>query len=276
MSVRRLVSLLPLLVFAAVPQPASATPGHDFRLEILVDGRPVPAYHSRGACYVEALKGKDYQIRLHNPLDVRVAVALSVDGLNTIDARHTAAGEARKWVIGPHETVTISGWQTSLRDARRFFFTSEERSYAARLGRVEDIGIISAVYFRERAARMIPLGMAEPEGSTGAKRGAAASPRPSPAGAPEAKAQGSAELSGSSASAPADEYAATGMGDRTRHLVRQIHLDLEPHPVAAVDIRYEYRPQLAWLGILPSDHGGDVLSRRERARGFEDGFCPVR
>jgi hypothetical protein len=61
---------------------------------------------------IEALKGKEYEIRLHNPFPVRVAVALSVDGLNTIDAQHTTAAHGRKWVIGPYETITISGWQT--------------------------------------------------------------------------------------------------------------------------------------------------------------------
>jgi len=49
-----------------------------------------------------------------------VAVALSVDGLNTIDARETTAAGARKWVLDPYQIVTISGWQTSQTEARRF------------------------------------------------------------------------------------------------------------------------------------------------------------
>ena len=78
-------------------------------------------------------KGKEYAIRLRNPYGVRVAVALSVDGLNTIDARETTATEARKWVLDPYETVTISGWQTSQTEARRFEFTTEARSYGQAL-----------------------------------------------------------------------------------------------------------------------------------------------
>ena len=58
-----------------------------------------------------------------------MAVALSVDGLNTIDARETTAADARKWVLDPYQTVTISGWQTSQTEARRFEFTTEARSY---------------------------------------------------------------------------------------------------------------------------------------------------
>ena len=42
-------------------------------------------------------------------------------------------------------------------------------------------------------------------------------------------------------------------------------------PAARLRIRYEFRPQLVRLGVLPA--GGDRLARRERARGFDD-FCP--
>jgi hypothetical protein len=63
------------------------------------------------------------------------------------------------------------------------------------------------------------------------------------------------------------------MGRRTDHAVEQVWLDLEDAPAARVDIRYEYRPQLARLGIVP-DRPVDPLRRRERARGFEPGFAP--
>ena len=68
-------------------------------------------------------------IRLHNPSPVRVAVALSVDGANTIDARRTVAADARKWVLDPYETITIRGWQTSDARARAVAASlSEEQS----------------------------------------------------------------------------------------------------------------------------------------------------
>jgi hypothetical protein len=41
-----------------------------------------------------------------------------------------------------------------------------------------------------------------------------------------------------------------------------------------VNIRYEFRPQLVRLGILPSPRHADPLTRREHARGFEPGFAP--
>jgi hypothetical protein len=72
-----------------------------------------------------------------------------------------------------------------------------------------------------------------------------------------------------------DEYAATGMGRTTDHVVTQVRLNLEDVPAHTVNIRYEFRPQLVQLGILPATPVHDPLQRRERARGFEPGFAPV-
>jgi hypothetical protein len=260
LSVLALVSAAPFALQAA-------TSSSGCRLEVVVDGRTAAEYNALGTRYIEAIKGQDYAIRIHNPFDVRVAVALSVDGLNTIDARHTTAAAGRKWVIGPHETITISGWQTSMSQARRFFFTSEERSYAARLGQPDNTGVISAVFFRERAPHVVPLTLGQ---AGGAARSDAAKGAPAPAA--EGGAAGSAAKTESSA-ASRDEYAATGIGERTGHAVTLVHLDLEERPAASIDIRYEYREQLVRLGVLP-DPTADPLARRQNARGFDKGFCP--
>jgi hypothetical protein len=138
------------LIFAGValsigPYAAmSAQPVHHHAgdVEVMVGGSPQRRYVHHGRWYVEAVEGREYAIQLRNPYPVRVAVALSVDGLNTIDARHTTAADARKWVIAPYETVTISGWQTSRTDARRFEFTTEARSYAQALGKTANLGTI--------------------------------------------------------------------------------------------------------------------------------------
>jgi hypothetical protein len=257
-------------------QAAASGPYPSMTMDILVDGRPLPRYAAYGTWYVEALKDREYAIHLRNPYPVRVAVALSVDGLNTIDARHTTAAEARKWVIEPYGEVTISGWQTSLIQARRFQFTTEQKSYGQWLGKTEDLGIISAVFFRERIAKPVaPIASSELRGEAGGAgardgRVGAAPPPPAADAAGTAKAQ-----AGSMAARESTEYAATGVGRRTEHLVREVSLDLESTPAASVDTRYEYRPQLVRLGILPPvATAEDPLARRQNAQGFR-GFCPI-
>jgi hypothetical protein len=239
-----------------------------FEVDVLVNGRLLEEYDARGKSYIEAIAGAEYEVRIRNPLPYRVAVALSVDGLNSIDARRTSAWNSSKWVIEPYGTIHIGGWQMSSERARRFYFTTERDSYAAKLGQTSNLGLISAVFFRE--IRPIPIPIAPP-------------PRPYPrheddgrkrseAPAPSAGAQGAAkERSGSIAPMPNDEYAATGIGRSVRNDVRWVNMDLDSRPAAEVTLRYEYYPALVRLGILPRHYErSDSLRRREGATGFED------
>jgi hypothetical protein len=219
---------------------------------VLMDGDPLPSYVHHGTTYIEAVRGRDFTIRLRNPTAQRVAVALSVDGLNTIDARHTDAWNAAKWVLGPYETAEISGWQVSDRTARRFFFTGERDSYGARLGQTRNLGVIEAVFYRERAPRYS-------QDWSRKQRDEARSQAPS-AAVPHSGAESQAQ--------PSDDYAATGMGHSTRHEVDEVEITLEREPFASLALRYEFHPQLVKLGVLDRD----PLERRERARGF----CPER
>ena len=249
------------LALATTGMSASPPPGAVESVDILVDGTPQRQFAHGGRRYVEARKGREYEIRLRNPYPVRVAVALSVDGLNTIDARETTAAGARKWVIGPYETVVISGWQTSQTEARRFEFTTEEKSYGQALGKTANLGVISAAFFKERV-----VAYARPKDRTLSEPAAPSASAPTP--------EPSKQAAGAARAAERDEYAATGMGRRTGHAVEQVWLDLEDAPSHAVNIRYEFRPQLVKLGVLPPAPTADPLLRREGARGFEPGFCP--
>jgi len=260
---------------------ATAQTFQGLQIEVLVDGLPVPEYWHDGISYIEALKGKEYAIRLTNHMNYRGAVALSVDGLNTIDARHTTAYTARKWVLEPHESVVISGWQVNYHNARRFFFTTEEDSYAKKLGQTSDLGIISAVLFKESescievstdTSRVFPRANEVP--SRNLHREPATS---SPSSGIPASAGGDVQkdLEGPRNQALVDEYAATGIGRQVRHDIRWVHLDLDPMPVATLNFRYEFRPVLVRLGVLPSTPRPAVLERRQHASGFvNEGFCP--
>ena len=51
-------------------------------------------------------------------------------------------------------SVLVLRWQVSSTDARRFFFTTEEESYGAWLGRDANLGVIEAVVYREKKPRL--------------------------------------------------------------------------------------------------------------------------
>jgi hypothetical protein len=196
-------------------------PERGFDLDVIVDGRPLSEYYSRGRTYVEAIQGAEYELRLRNNSADRVAVALSVDGLNTIDARHTSAWNASKWVIEPYQTITISGWQMSSERARRFYFTNERDSYGAKLGQTANLGVIAAVFFRERN-RPVPITPEYP--ITRDKDRMEAPPQ-----------------SAQSVRRSDDERAATGIGRNVRNDVRWVDMDLDSRAAGELTIRYEYR-----------------------------------
>ncbi len=244
-----------------------------FEVEVLVDGRSLDEYYAKGKYYVEAREGAEYEVSIRNPLPFRVAVALSVDGLNSIDARRTTAWKASKWVIGPYETIRIGGWQMSSERARRFYFTTERDSYAAKLGQASNLGVISAVFFTERRPIPVPITQSPPrplyeEDSARDRRSDNRNEAPSAPG----EARGAAKQKRETiAPAPDDESAATGIGRSVRNDVRWVNMDLDFRPASEVTIRYEYYQALVRLGVFPRPYETtDTLKRRERATGFED------
>ncbi len=266
--VRRLpvfVFLLASLLTPLVPSGATfALDRESCSMEILIDGAPLQEYAARGTSYVEAVRGREYSVRLRNRTGERVAIALSVDGLNSIDARTTTASEARKWILEPYGTITLDGWQTSTSTARRFVFTTEDRSYGSWLGRTKSLGIVAAAVFRQKRSLPIPIQGEERRQDSGADSRRA----PEPSAAPSTEQRKSLESLG--------YLAATGIGREVDHNVVQVAFDAEEGPSALLELRYEYRDTLVRLGVVPPDRPSDTpLSRRESARGFlEPGFAP--
>ena len=259
-----------------------AAEARDYSISVLVDGAAVPEYAARGRLYVEALKGKEFTIRLTNPTSERIAVALSVDGRNVVDAARTTALAATKWILMPGQVAEIPGWQISGMTSRKFFFTETSSSYAKWLGDTANVGTIEAVFFREKRRRPVAVWKDEPSAPGNAREevivdaegplqeaqaregGASGTAAPSAPEKGKAKAQVNRQ-------AAADTYAATGIGRETSYPVTWVDFDEEPNPVARVALRYEFHDQLVRLGVLPRP---DDLYARENARGFEHRYAP--
>ena len=260
-----LIGMIVTLSLAGL-SPAEAITESDLTLEILVNGQPLHEFAARNATYVEAVKHAEYSLRLKNRTGQRMAVALSVDGLNTIDAKTGSAQKASKWVLDPWQTVTIEGWQIGTDNARKFFFTSEDKSYGAWLGKTSNLGVIEAVAYREFVPPPPPRGPyleQEKKDSSRMRSGESSAPH----------------SAGKAAPAPAegldDDMAATGIGRKIDNRVTRVQMRLDPRPAAHLRLRYEYRQQLVSLGVLPSYEEEQALARRERALGFDDfDFAP--
>lgn len=128
-----------------------------FSFEVIADGEGQKAeYYQGGNPFLRATPGQRYSIRIHNPLPVRCAVNLMVDGLNSITGAPGSPSGGSKWLLEPNSSITIQGWQVNEGSLRRFYFTTKQDSYAAwqqeRLGQdlTSKCGIISAAFFWNR------------------------------------------------------------------------------------------------------------------------------
>ena len=268
------IARLGLLLAAAALLAPPGLRAHDrsgFSISVLVDGVPAPEYAGRGRIYIEALKGKEFVIRLSNPTSERVAVALSVDGRNVVDAKRTSSLDAAKWVLGPGQTADIPGWQVSGSTSRRFFFTETSKSYAKWLGDTSNVGTIEAVFYREKRRVPVHAWKDEPAQREMSEKRA---PSSAPSSADEAGAAGAVPSQDSARAnkvREAERFAATGIGDKTDFPVEWVAFEEDPTPAARLALRYEFRPELIRLGLLSR---GNDLYARDRARGFENDYAP--
>lgn len=129
-----------------------------FKIEVISDrAETKPEYFRDGKPFIEAIPEERYAVRIYNPLPVRAGVNLTVDGLSSITGKPVGPANGNKWIIEPYSFITIRGWQVSGDDARRFFFTSKEASYAAWRSNAwgKDLsvncGVIGAAYFWSKA-----------------------------------------------------------------------------------------------------------------------------
>ncbi len=219
-----------------------------FSAELLGDdGSELPESFRRGRPFVAAAAGERYAIRLRNPLPVRVAVNLTMDGLNSISGKPSGIADGQKWMIEPYDTIVIRGWQVNGDEARRFFFTDKPKSYAkwreGRLGRdlSANCGVIGAAFFWSQA-ELDRYYEEHPE-----YRYTTRYPWPGRALAEDAAAMGGAAAPAPAAKAELKrQQAGTGMGERESHPTTEVAFDFDTGMYRldqALVIYYDFAPR---------------------------------
>jgi hypothetical protein len=270
MTLAGLASATPALA-QGLPETAAAL----VAVSLELDSRKVPLYPApdgSGRYYVEAREGCRYSVVLANRTGERLGVVLTVDGLNAISGARDAS-RGRMYVLDPWQSTAVRGWRTSLQEVRQFTFVAEQASYAARSDKAnEKMGWIEIAVYRERHAfvRSVPRrdrpGIPTPLESEGDPAGRSAAPDNE-----AARDSAEAEAPRLRGEAQARAYPGTGWGDRAHDPVVLVSFDPESEPFERVTLRYEYRPALVALGVLPRRvPPRDRLWERERA---EPGFA---
>ncbi len=174
---------------------------------------------------------EEYSIVVRNPLPVRVAVAVTLDGLNSIDGQRTTPRAAKKWMIEPRSSLTISGWQTSRDTLRKFVFTQDTAAYAqwkeTREGKpyTKNLGVIGVAWFWNRAELHEALHPPKPQPFI-EERGRSSDSAPQAASkAPAAPGMDRAE-----------SRAGTGMGEQRQHSVKQVEFNPDAGMFSVKDV----------------------------------------
>jgi hypothetical protein len=137
-----------------VPSIMPIIPPRDYmnvRMEVLVDGRPLPTVSYRGRTYLPVPElGVEYQIRVNNHGTRRIAAMVSVDGLSVINGK-PASEYNPGYIVDPGSHIVIKGWRRNLETVAAFSFEERENSYAYRVGRSDNIGVIGLIAVEEQS-----------------------------------------------------------------------------------------------------------------------------
>jgi hypothetical protein len=157
--VKRLVLCAVAASFCFTAQAATTHfKGYGFESYVVSDDwSRFPEVWKHGSPCLQVTEGTEYSLVINNPLPVRVAVAVTIDGLNVIDGKRTSADKAEKWMIDANSSLTLRGWQTDRSSLRRFIFTDQAASYAQWKGTrdkkeyTRNLGVIGVAYFWNNA-----------------------------------------------------------------------------------------------------------------------------
>jgi hypothetical protein len=146
--------MLSALLFTASHASTTRFRGYTFESYVISDiGYRYGEISKQNGTWIQVDREDEYALVINNPLPVRVAVAVSIDGLNVIDGKRTSADKGQKWIIDANGSITLRGWQTDRSSLRRFIFTDKEDSYAEWKGNrdrktyTRNLGVIGVAYF---------------------------------------------------------------------------------------------------------------------------------
>ena len=121
----------------------------NYEVEVLVNGKPLKEYKKDGRTYVEGRKGTTFSLRLRNNSWKRKLFIPSIDGLSVMNGGK-ASFDSSGYIVRPYSSITVEGWRTSDSEVARFYFSDPQDSYAEKIEKGENLGIIGVAVFDEK------------------------------------------------------------------------------------------------------------------------------
>ncbi len=267
---RALLTLLAAAAASACSSPPAQAVGSLVDVQLVDRSRSevLAAWRARGASWVAGRPGDRYAVRLSNRTAGRVLVVLSVDGVNAVSGETASVGQTG-YVLGPWATAEITGWRKSYSEAAAFYFTALPDSYAARTDRPDNVGVIGAAVFRERAPLPVQRPFEAPPVASGRLDGAEREEpqrRAQAGGSADAAAAADSRVANASPPAPAtaspppqrerdslakSEKLGTGHGEREYSPTTQTTFErASSQPAEVIQVRYDSYANLVASGII--------------------------
>lgn len=215
----------------------------------------LPVYRHDGRYYVAGQPGHRYQIQLRSQENSRVLGVLSVDGVNALSG-DTADWGQTGYVLPPYADTDILGWRKSLSEVADFVFADASRSYAARTGRPDNVGVIGiAVFLPRRMIRPMPMPVPMPMPMMPAPETPIAG-LPAPAAPPAPPAPPVMESAARRPMVRAQSGGPLGTGHGERETSEVTYTDFERAsavPNEVITVYYDTRERLIAQGVIPGD-----------------------
>lgn len=209
-------------------------------------GQKLQAYFHRGEYWVAGRPGAHYAVSIRSQNGDRLLAITSVDGVNVLTG-DTAAFDQRGYVFNPWQGYDIAGWRKSDSQIAAFTFTSIPKSYAARTGRAENVGVIGVALFREQRPQPVVEEYAAP----------LAAPAPAPpvaqsmGGTTRRESQAADAAKNEAESRAASPSLGTGHGRREYSQVYQVAFErAQSTPDEVIRIRYDSQANLVAMGVI--------------------------
>lgn len=128
-----------------------------FDINVRAEDRFLPKAFHNGRWYVAAPENKDYQLVFTSPSSKRCMAICSVDGLDIFTGK--PASDRDTGYIIDHGSITVPGFWLGKGQYAKFHFGQPSKSYAAKMGAPDNIGVIAVKFLDEykpalpRAAR---------------------------------------------------------------------------------------------------------------------------
>lgn len=212
----------------------------------------LPLLRHRSGLWVEGSEGRSFEVILRNRCPGRVLAVVSMDGLNILTGSE-ASYDQPGYILAPGTAYRAKGWRKSDREIAKFYFSAPAESYADRVGKGGNLGVIGVAFFDERRPPPQPPMISRSREQDGAfssrKSESSIGSGPSaPLSPPPASAADSSRASNQASASPG---LGAGHGETARDLVQRASFARMSEPFKIASIRYDSAANLIRMGVLP-------------------------